>query len=249
MNKATEFYKELERAWNRLWRFPFCGQSVDEPLHAVERVRVWFTKAKDPMITSVRQSNEFREAFWSHSEFREQALKREEFQRVMAPGFGFHLALEMALRDHREQNILALTGTEARNRVWEDVVFYLPNAPFENPWQWLEEFEKEQGLTLREDANIIDFWLRQQEIRMGLDSDPSESLRNALLRKTLNCFVLSIPEEEEAENERKEVSRLVHTRLAEIKEEHYLLWKHLEKYLKIGEYLSYEPDEPIEWET
>lgn len=51
------------------------------------------------------------------------------------------------------------------------------------------------------------------------------------------------------ERARQSVSAAIHRALKAIKREHKPLWKHLDKSLKIGNFLSYRPDQPTAWET
>jgi hypothetical protein len=51
------------------------------------------------------------------------------------------------------------------------------------------------------------------------------------------------------ERRRQAVSKAIHRALKAIKEEHGPLWQHLKKAFKIGEFLSYQPDQPTSWTT
>jgi hypothetical protein len=54
---------------------------------------------------------------------------------------------------------------------------------------------------------------------------------------------------DERERARQSVSAAVHRALRAIKKEHNPLWQHLDNSLKIGEYMSYQPDQPTSWIT
>jgi len=51
------------------------------------------------------------------------------------------------------------------------------------------------------------------------------------------------------ERARQSVSAAIHRALKAIKKEHEPLWQHLTNSLKIGEFLSYQPDQPTTWTT
>lgn len=51
------------------------------------------------------------------------------------------------------------------------------------------------------------------------------------------------------ERARQSVSAAIHRALKAIKKEHEPLWQHLKNALKIGEFLSYQPDQPTSWTT
>ena len=51
------------------------------------------------------------------------------------------------------------------------------------------------------------------------------------------------------ERHRQAVSRAIHRALKAIKKEHEPLWQHLNNSLRIGEFLSYQPDQPTSWTT
>lgn len=51
------------------------------------------------------------------------------------------------------------------------------------------------------------------------------------------------------EKARQAVSAAIHRALRAIKKEHEPLWQHLQNSLKIGEFLSYQPDQPTSWTT
>jgi len=51
------------------------------------------------------------------------------------------------------------------------------------------------------------------------------------------------------ERARQAVSAAIHRALRAIKKEHEPLWQHLQNSLKIGEFLSYQPDQPTSWTT
>ncbi len=51
------------------------------------------------------------------------------------------------------------------------------------------------------------------------------------------------------ERHRQAVSIAIHRALKAIKKEHQPLWQHLNNALKIGEFLSYQPDQPTSWTT
>jgi hypothetical protein len=51
------------------------------------------------------------------------------------------------------------------------------------------------------------------------------------------------------ERARQAVSAAIHRALRAIKKEHEPLWQHLHNSLKIGEFLSYQPDQPTFWTT
>lgn len=51
------------------------------------------------------------------------------------------------------------------------------------------------------------------------------------------------------ERARQSVSAAIHRALRAIKKEHEPLWQHLQNSLKIGEFLSYQPDQPTSWTT
>ncbi len=51
------------------------------------------------------------------------------------------------------------------------------------------------------------------------------------------------------ERARQSVSKAIHTALDSIKKEHEALWYHFNNSIKIGEYLSYQPDQPTSWIT
>jgi hypothetical protein len=51
------------------------------------------------------------------------------------------------------------------------------------------------------------------------------------------------------ERHRQAVSRAIHRALEAIKKEHGPLWQHLNNSLTIGEFLSYQPDQPTSWTT
>lgn len=54
---------------------------------------------------------------------------------------------------------------------------------------------------------------------------------------------------DDRERVRKTISVGIRRALKAIKKEHEPLWKHLKNSLKIGEYLSYQPDQPTSWST
>ncbi len=54
---------------------------------------------------------------------------------------------------------------------------------------------------------------------------------------------------DDRERHRQAVSRAIHRALRRIKDNHEPLWQHLQNSLKIGEFLSYQPDQPTSWTT
>lgn len=51
------------------------------------------------------------------------------------------------------------------------------------------------------------------------------------------------------ERHRQAASKAIHRALKAIKKEHEPLWQHLKNSIKVGEYLSYQPDQPTSWTT
>ena len=54
---------------------------------------------------------------------------------------------------------------------------------------------------------------------------------------------------DDRERARQAVSVAIHRALKAVKKEHEPLWQHLHNSLKIGEFLSYQPDQPTFWTT
>ena len=54
---------------------------------------------------------------------------------------------------------------------------------------------------------------------------------------------------DDRERARQAVSVAIHRALNAIKKDHEPLWQHLDNSLKIGEFLSYQPDQPTSWTT
>jgi non-specific serine/threonine protein kinase len=54
---------------------------------------------------------------------------------------------------------------------------------------------------------------------------------------------------DDRERARQAVSAAIRRALNAIKKEHEPLWRHLSNSLKIGEFLSYQPDQPTSWTT
>ncbi len=54
---------------------------------------------------------------------------------------------------------------------------------------------------------------------------------------------------DDRERARQAASAAIHRALRAIKKEHETLWQHLQNSLKIGEFLSYQPDQPTSWIT
>ena len=50
-----------------------------------------------------------------------------------------------------------------------------------------------------------------------------------------------------SERARQAVSKAIHTAMRSIENEHESLWKHLDNSLKIGQFLSYQPEKPTSW--
>ena len=105
----------------------------------------------------------------------------------------------------------------------------------------------------RERITEIDEDLAEAESNHDLArKDRLNEEREALIKEITRSTGLH-GENREASSDRKRarqsVSAAIHRALKAIKKEHEPLWQHLTNSLKIGEFLSYQPDQPTTWTT